>query len=153
MSDQQKMACPCGSGKPLAECCGRYHGGEAAPTAEALMRSRYSAFVLQDDGYLRDTWHPKTRPSQLDLSADDSCWQGLEIVACRKGGLQDEEGVVEFVARYQGGQLHERSRFVREQGRWFYLDGELLPPRQQPQPGRNAPCPCGSGKKYKRCCG
>ena len=117
------------------------------------MRSRYSAYVLKLNDYLRDTWHPSTRPQELDVSADDTPWQRLQIISCEKGGEVDSEGKVEFAAFYQGGQLHERSRFVREGGRWFYLDGEILAPLQEEKPGRNAPCPCGSGKKYKRCCG
>ena len=117
------------------------------------MRSRYSAYVLKLNDYLRDTWHPSTRPQELDVSADDTPWQRLQIISCEKGGEVDSEGKVEFAAFYQGGQLHERSRFVREGGRWFYLDGEILAPLQEEKPGRNAPCPCRSGKKYKRCCG
>jgi SEC-C motif-containing protein len=137
----------------LDECCGRYHRGEAAPTAEAQMRSRYSAYVLKNSDYLRSTWHPSTCPLELDISSDNTPWQRLVIIGTEKGTVTDSEGVVEFAAYYQGGQLHERSRFVREEGRWFYLDGEILSPHQEQKPGRNAPCPCGSGKKYKRCCG
>lgn len=144
--------CPCGSGKATDDCCGRYHAGAAAPSAEALMRSRYSAYVLKNSLYLHDTWHPSTRPADLDISHDETPWQRLQIIATAKGEEDDNEGVVEFAACYQGGQLHERSRFVREGGRWFYLDGELLPPLEE-KVGRNAPCPCGSGKKFKRCCG
>ncbi len=110
------------------------------------MRSRYSAYVLKNSDYIRDTWHPTTRPLQLDLSEEDSAWQRLLIIA-------SGEEWVEFAAFVAGGQLHERSRFVHEQGRWYYLDGEMLPPVRDEKPGRNAPCPCGSGKKYKRCCG
>ena len=138
--------CPCGSAKPLNDCCGRYHAGEPAPTAEALMRSRYSAYVLKLSGYLRETWHPSTRPPGLDVSEDEVVWQRLQVIASGAGW-------VEFAAFYAGGQLHERSRFVQEDGRWFYLDGEMLPPITAEKPGRNTPCPCGSGKKYKRCCG
>jgi len=140
------MGCPCGSGRPLAHCCGRYHAGEPAPGAEALMRSRYSAFVLKLSDYLSETWHPSTRPPALNVEQDDVAWQRLQII-------DSGEDWVEFAAFYEGGQLHERSRFVREAGRWFYLDGEILPPIKEERPGRNAPCPCGSGKKYKRCCG
>ena len=109
------------------------------------MRSRYSAYVLKDNDYLRKSWHPSTRPAELDVSGDGTPWQRLLIVSA------DKEHV-EFAAFYQGGQLHERSRFVCEGGQWFYLDGESLPPIEE-KTGRNAPCPCGSGKKYKRCCG
>jgi SEC-C motif-containing protein len=123
-----KDACPCGSGKTYAQCCGRLHAGaENALTAEALMRSRYSAYVLKLDNYLLATWHPSTRPSELDLTADDSKWLGLEV---KKYALQDaEHATVDFVARYRiagrGHRLHELSRFVREDGRWYYVDGDL----------------------------
>ena len=113
------------------------------------MRSRYSAYVLKLSDYLRETWHPSTRPADLDISSDETPWQRLLIVSSSEG---ISEGVVEFAAFYQGGQLHERSRFVREGGCWFYVDGELLQPLEE-KVGRNDPCPCGSGKKFKRCCG
>lgn len=122
-------ACPCGSGKPYAACCGPLHAGEEpAPTAEALMRSRYAAYVLKLEDYLLATWHASTRPSELDLAADDSKWLGLEV---RAHQLQDEKhATVDFVARYRiagrGHRLHELSRFVREDGRWYYVDGEFL---------------------------
>ncbi|MEN8169749.1 MAG: YchJ family protein [Pseudomonadota bacterium] len=150
MRDQ---SCPCGSGNPLDDCCGRYHSGEVAPTAEALMRSRYSAYGLKNSAYLRDTWHPSTCPAELNISNDDTPWQRLVIITTEKGGAGEMDGVVEFAAFYQGGQLHERSRFLREGERWYYLDGELLPPHTIDKAGRNAPCPCGSGRKFKRCCG
>lgn len=117
-------ACPCGGG-PYATCCGPVHRGEAvAATAEALMRSRYSAFAVGDAAYLRASWHPTTRPARLDL---DSAlrWLGLEIVHAL-GGMFDTEGVVEFRARHDRGVVHERSRFVRDGGRWLYLDGVHL---------------------------
>lgn len=116
--------CPCG-GSDYASCCGRYHSGTPAPDAATLMRSRYSAYVLKLEAYLNDTWHPSTRPVALDLAADDSKWLGLEV----KRHLQEsaDRASVEFVARYKIGgrahRLHEVSRFVRENGRWFYLDG------------------------------
>jgi len=118
-----------GSGKPYAACCGRLHSGaEIAATAEALMRSRYSAYVLKLDDYLLATWHPGTRPSELDLTADDSKWLGLDV---KKHALQDNDhATVEFVARYRiagkGHRLHELSRFVREDGRWYYVDGIMM---------------------------
>ena len=121
-------ACYCGSGRPYAACCGRLHSGaENAASAEALMRSRYSAYVLKLEDYLLATWHPETRPSELDLAADDSKWLGLAV---KKNALQDDtHATVEFVARYRiagrGYRLHEISRFVREDGRWLYRDGTL----------------------------
>jgi SEC-C motif-containing protein len=122
-------ACHCGSGRPYEACCGRLHSGaEIAPTAETLMRSRYSAYVLKLADYLLATWHPDTRPVELDLSADDTKWLGLEV---KKHAQQDDSHAsVEFVARYRiagkGHRLHELSRFVREDGRWYYVDGELM---------------------------
>lgn len=117
------------------------------------MRSRYVAYGLKLSHYLKDTWHPSTSPADLDLAGDGSLWLRLDIVAKEQGTEADDQGWVEFVAHYQGGQLHERSRFVKETGRWFYIDGEILPPLPAQKPGRNDPCPCGSGKKYKKCCG
>lgn len=122
-------------------------------TAEALMRSRYSAFVLKLSDYLSATWHPSTRPDSLDIGNDDTVWQRLVIVSTEKGSEADRDGVVEFAAFYSGGQLHERSRFVKEDGRWFYVEGDILPLIASEKVGRNDPCPCGSGKKYKKCCG
>jgi SEC-C motif-containing protein len=117
------------------------------------MRSRYSAYVLKNSGYLRHSWHPSTRPRDLDISDDVTPWLRLVILATEKGEEGDSEGLVEFAAYYRGGQLHERSRFVCEAGRWCYLDGVILAPLQQEAPGRNTLCPCGSGRKFKRCCG
>ncbi|MDE2276452.1 MAG: YchJ family protein [Burkholderiales bacterium] len=122
--------CPCGSGARYTTCCGRWHAGALhlqAPDAEALMRSRYSAFVLGLEDYLRDTWHPRTRPAgPLGLEADRR-WLGLEVRRHVRQG--DDAATVAFVARSkQGGRatrLHETSRFVREGGRWYYLDGDL----------------------------
>ena len=121
--------CPCGTDRAYAACCGRYHAGEAAPDAEALMRSRYSAFVTGNADYLRATWHPDTRPDELGLDApgaQKTTWLGLTVKSHRVTGPETAE--VEFVARYRVGggsavRLHERSRFVSEGGRWFYVDG------------------------------
>jgi SEC-C motif-containing protein len=127
----QAAGCWCGRQLPAAQCCGRYlEAGESAPTAEALMRSRYSAYVRGDEAYLLATWHPSTRPAVLDLAEDTATkWLGLEIKRTEAGGEQDERGLVEFVARYKVGgrahRLHEVSRFVREEGRWYYVDGEV----------------------------
>jgi SEC-C motif-containing protein len=102
---------------------------EAAPTAEALMRSRYSAYVLRNEPYLLATWHVSTRPESLELADDATKWIGLEIKRSEAGGPGDERGLVEFVARYKVGgrafRLHETSRFVREDGRWYYVDGDI----------------------------
>ncbi len=133
--------CPCGSGRDYTDCCKPYHDGQPAPSPEALMRSRYSAFVLKLEAYLLATWLPDTRPATLEL--DDVPWRGLRVIHA-------EGDRVEFAADFEGGQLHERSRFENIDGRWFYRDGEMLPPVK---PGRNEACPCGSGRKYKKCCG
>ncbi|GAA1833052.1 YchJ family protein [Pseudonocardia ailaonensis] len=112
--------CPCGDGA-YGACCGRFHAGEPAPTAEALMRSRYAAFVLGDVAHLRRSWHPRTRPRRLDLDGGPA-WTGLEILDRVDGGPDDDEGIVEFRAHHTGGVLHERSRFVRENGAWLYVE-------------------------------
>ncbi|WP_418275551.1 YchJ family protein [Isoptericola jiangsuensis] len=121
--------CPCLSGLPYGECCGPLHRGvRAAPTAEALMRSRYSAFVVLDADYLLASWHASTRPPSLELDAGQR-WLRLEILAVDGGGPFDSVGTVEFAAHFradgQRGQLLEVSRFVREDGRWFYVDGDV----------------------------
>jgi SEC-C motif domain protein len=125
-------SCPCGrstsKGQPLAltVCCGLYHAGQPAPDAESLMRSRYSAFVLGDVPYLLATWHVSQRPAELTLEKGGQ-WLGLEIKHHQVTGLDAAE--VEFVARFRVGgkatRQHERSRFVREDGRWFYVDGDV----------------------------
>ena len=150
------MPCQCGSGLAFARCCGPALSGARLPeTAEALMRSRYTAFVRGDVAYLLASWHPRTRPATLDLT-DQPNWERLEIVRCEAGTPIDDEGRVEFIAHFRSkdgaGRLHESSRFVREQGRWFYVDG-LQPTAAVGKPGRNSPCPCGSGRKFKHCCG
>jgi len=119
--------CPCGLGQPYDDCCGRFHtGGADAPTAELLMRSRFSAFARRDEAYLRRTWHPDTRPRRLDLDPAQR-WTGLEIVDRAGGGLFDTAGTVEFRAYYtrggRPGTLQERSRFARHDGRWVYVEG------------------------------
>ncbi|SCY31944.1 SEC-C motif-containing protein [Nitrosospira sp. Nl5] len=146
-----KQTCPCGAtgvtakqpgprGKALkggaskryADCCGRYIDlGEPAPTAEALMRSRYTAYALGRGDYLLATWHHGTRPASLELAqlAEDPrrIWLGLEVR--RHEQLEPDHAVVEFVARYKiegrAHRLHETSRFLRKAGRWFYVDGDI----------------------------
>ncbi|CAG0939668.1 hypothetical protein GALLN_00715 [Gallionellaceae bacterium] len=119
--------CPCGSQKEYAQCCGRYiEHGESAPTAEALMRSRYTAYTLEREDYLLATWHASTRPAVLNLAEDTATkWIGLEVK--RHEQHDADHAIVEFVARYKvdgrAHRLHEVSRFVREGGRWFYVDG------------------------------
>lgn len=130
------MQCPCESGKPYSQCCEVYHLGAPAPTAEALMRSRYSAYALssQNPGlvdYLLQTWHPDTRPQSLELNGEDAAkWLGLKVK--RHLNIGADNAIVEFVARYKhannlGGKaerLHETSRFKRIENRWYYLDGD-----------------------------
>ncbi len=146
-------ACPCASGRTFGDCCAPLLEGRPATTAEALMRSRYCAYALHDDAYLLATWDPATRPVTATPSETPGLqWTGLRVVRCEAGQAGDETGMVEFIARYRqdaaAGVLHECSRFHRQQGRWVYCDGA-----HEAVPGRNAPCPCGSGDKYKRCCG
>jgi SEC-C motif domain protein len=129
-STDTQEPCPCGSGLAYPDCCDPFITGTELPeTAAQLMRSRYSAYTRGDADYLRATWHPTTR--HQDITADPAVhWLGLKILATEAGGTPDRHGVVEFVARYKIGgrahRLHERSRFKRHQGRWFYVDGDLL---------------------------
>jgi len=126
------VRCPCGTGLVLDECCGRYLTGGAAPapTAEALMRSRYTAFVVGDVAHLLATWHPDTRPPSLELDAGTR-WLGLDVLDVVAGGPLAAAGEVEFRASHvhggRRGAQHERSRFSRVGGRWHYLDGVALP--------------------------
>ena len=118
-------ACPCGSGRDYAACCGPLHAGAPAPDAEALMRSRYSAYVREDADYLLRSWHPSTRPDALAFDEPRPAWLKLEVLWHRPTGPDSAE--VEFVARYRIGggrvvRMREHSRFLREDGRWYYLD-------------------------------
>ena len=118
------LLCPCGLTAPYAQCCGRWHDGVPAPTAEALMRSRYSAFALANTAYLLATWHRSTRPESLALTADTK-WLGLEVRSHQR--ISADQATVEFVARSRraGGSAerhHEVSEFVCEDGRWWYVD-------------------------------
>ncbi len=124
--------CPCGKPLELAQCCGRYlddFEGAPAPDVQALMRSRYTAFVLLKMDYLLSTWHPARRPPQLRLDPAVK-WLGLEVRGSKQ--VDDAHAEVEFVARFRDGSgkatsIHERSRFVKEHGRWYYVDaGSLL---------------------------
>jgi SEC-C motif domain protein len=164
------MSCPCGSQAEFDQCCEPYISGRAhAPTAEALMRSRYTAYVKVAPSYLRETLAPEARSdfSEKDVIewSRQSEWLGLEI-------LKAEGETVEFVAKYkaQGKVLehHEVAKFRQKEGRWFFVDGEshvheegkghqhepqTPVVRETPKVGRNDPCSCGSGKKFKKCCG
>jgi len=157
--------CPCGSGLDAAKCCKPYISGETpAPTAEALMRSRYSAYVFHEIEYLKNTLAPEAQEGHDDQSvrdwAEKSNWLGLTIHDTWAGLEGDEAGIVEFSASYEidGEALthRERSEFKFEDGHWFYVDGHMVsgaPIKKEKKVGRNEPCPCESGKKYKKCCG
>ena len=171
------MSCPCGSGKSYADCCEPLiKGKRRANTAEELMRSRYSAFVKAEIDYLHDTLASESRrdfdKQETRKWAEQAKWKGLKIMDVQGGGADDTKGTVEFVATYEieGEALdhHEVSKFRKsDEGRWYFIDGDshthregeghLHRPqtvqRESPKIGRNDPCPCGSGKKYKKCCG
>ena len=157
------LCCPCGTQRSYEQCCRPFHLGTALPTtAEQLMRSRYSAFHQKLADYLVATLHPHKRSANeqafLQANFDDICWKQLTILQTHRGNEGDEFGEVEFIAEFtnRAGQidhLHERSRFVHEDNRWFYVDGKICQNEIKKTPGRNAPCWCGSGKKTKRCHG
>jgi SEC-C motif domain protein len=157
-------SCPCGSGRELDQCCGPIVAGAPAPTPEALMRSRYTAFATGAIDHIERSHAPEVKDdfNRADAEAWSKAakWEGLEIRRTEGGAEGDETGEVEFVARFrQGGQPHvhhELASFRRVDGEWRYVDGELNPKpvtRHVVKVGRNDPCPCGSGKKYKKCCG
>ena len=158
-------SCPCGTGRGYSACCGRYIEGEtAAPTAEALMRSRYTAYVRAHIDHITETHDPSTRANhdeeQARAWAEGSEWLGLEVLSTEAGGPDDNDGKVEFVARYRndhGEHEHrERGEFRKHEGAWYFTSGKVVGPQPvrlaSPKVGRNDPCPCGSGKKYKKCC-
>ncbi|MCA9638571.1 MAG: SEC-C domain-containing protein [Myxococcales bacterium] len=164
------MKCPCTSGEDYSACCEPIvKQQQKAKTAEALMRSRYTAYVRGAYTYLVATHDPATcevDAAALAASGRRITWSGLQVLATEAGGVDDEAGVVTFCARFhdgrRAGELRERSRFRRIDGRWFYFDGSLPQAATATSTaragaaekvGRNAPCPCGSGRKYKRCCG
>jgi len=124
--------CPCGSGESFGGCCRPVMQEQQAPSAERLMRSRYTAFVIGNAEYLAQSWHPRTRPDDIEIDPDLR-WTGLEVVDTEAGGEDDVTGVVEFRAAWEQragaesivGVLHERSRFARVRGRWCYVDGDV----------------------------
>ena len=128
MSSASEAICPCGSGNRYPDCCGPIHrsGAGFGTTAEALMRSRYTAYVLEERPFLLSSWHTDTRPPTVTFSPDQE-WLGLEIVAVERGGPLDTEGSVEFIARFRHGadyfELHELSTFERVDGSWLYVSG------------------------------
>ena len=157
--------CACGSGLNYAECCEPYISGQKnAPTAEALMRSRYTAYVVHAIDYIittcLDEGKDRIDHKQTKEWSEKSQWLGLKILSTDKGGPEDSEGTVEFEATYERDKLrdihHEQAKFKKTGDKWFYHDGNIVPKtivRTGPKIGRNEPCPCGSGKKYKQCCG
>lgn len=171
------MNCPCGTKELFEKCCEPYLKGLANPeTAEKLMRSRYSAYAQADIDYIKDTLAPESK-SDFDKAttkkwAQEAKWKGLKIISTDKGGITDKKGTVEFTATYeQDGETldhHEVSQFRKnETGKWLFVDGDAHTHREgedhhhkpqtvvrdSPKVGRNDPCVCGSGKKYKKCCG
>ena len=175
------MTCPCGTNQSFEKCCGPYLSGEAFPeTAEQLMRSRYTAFTKADMDYIKKTLAPESR-KDFDLEenrtwAKNAKWQGLKILSTSKGTAEDKKGTVEFIATYeQKGESidhHEVAEFRKDdKGHWLFTEGDShthpggeghhahhhhkpqTVQRESPKIGRNDPCSCGSGKKYKKCCG
>lgn len=155
-------SCPCGSGQSLELCCAPLLAGAVAVSPEALMRSRYTAFTQANAVYLEDTLAPEAKEdydrAETEKWIKEAKWNGLEV----RGATEDgDQGSVEFVARYslRGKPFahHEQGSFRKLDGRWLYVDGVMNPRPQQRvvdnKVGRNDPCSCGSGQKYKKCCG
>ena len=156
--------CPCGSGSTYAECCQPFITGvRPAETAEQLMRARYSAYVHAEMDFIFESTHPDHRQGYDHAGtkewAESSEWLGLKIVATTKGGADDSVGEVEFVANFTekgtAREHHECAQFQRKDGAWLFTEGTMV--KQKPiiavKIGRNDPCRCGSGLKYKKCCG
>ena len=166
IEERKDAPCPCGTGATLGDCCARYiTGAAAAPSAEALMRSRYTAYVLGEIDWIVAS-HDPAGADEVDRSSTEKWskearWKGLEIRSKAQGEPGDETGSVEFVATYEIGNQavahHEAARFKKIEDRWYYVDGDMVKAkpivREGPKVGRNDPCPCGSGQKYKKCHG
>ena len=159
-------ACPCNSGLPYASCCEPLiKGVTAAASPEALMRARYSAFAHQEMSYLLETLHPGQRSDYDEEGAAkwarESDWTGLEILDVKGDPATENSGSVEFRASYRRNgekqEHHELAEFRKSKGIWYFFDGKMVSAgqyrREAPKVGRNDPCPCGSGKKFKKCCG
>ena len=142
--------CPCGSQSHYTDCCKPFHAGKKVPSPQALMRSRFTAFVMKLEDYLWASWHPSTRPAELNLDSSPE-WVSLRILDSK---VKNTSGQVYFQAIYRlssgWGYLEEVSEFIQEKNRWYYLKGN--PKEGVLKPKRNEPCPCGSNKKYKTCC-
>lgn len=163
--------CYCGSGSDFASCCAPLlEGSRPATTAEQLMRARYSAYATRQIDFIMGSTLPASRADSdmeaMRAWAEQAEWESLEVVSTDKGQAGDAQGEVEFIARYRMNaipqQHHERSLFVKQDGAWFFKDGKVLAsgPSEKTAPvvnpnktGRNDPCPCGAGKKFKKCCG
>ena len=156
--------CPCCSGKTYDTCCEPIIHKESASTALALMRSRYTAYQSGQAEYLYNTTHPKNRGqyqlNEIDSWAKENTWTKLEIVSAEHGSIKNTRGIVEFKAYFRDkngmSQIHhERSTFLKEEDQWYYLEGVMNPKEinLMKKVSRNDPCPCGSGKKHKKCCG
>lgn len=157
--------CPCGSGAGFAECCEPIiNASRQAETAEQLMRARYSAYTTAAMSFIFESTHPEHRTGYDHEGtkewAESSEWLGLEIISTRKGGADDSIGEVEFIARFNekdgaAREHHECGHFSRKDGGWFFTEGTMVKPRPLivNKIGRNEPCSCGSGRKYKKCCG
>jgi SEC-C motif-containing protein len=157
--------CPCGIESKFDDCCYHYLAGKTQPsTAETLMRSRYTAFVTQEVDYIYETHDPDTR-GDVDVDeirswSEAAYWEGLNVVAIAEGAEKDSKGKIEFVAHYSMNDKeqhhHEVADFNKKDGRWYFTDGAMVDgtyKREGPKVGRNDPCSCGSGKKFKKCCG
>jgi SEC-C motif-containing protein len=156
MTDLKPQACPCKSGLSYQECCQPFHQKARYPdNCEQLMRSRFCAYVLQLGDYLFATYHCDYRGNltAAQLAEKTVEWKNLQIIATETG---DKTGFVEFKAWFiDNGKLaclHERSNFVKEGQQWLYCDGDIYPEQKSGKIARNESCPCGSGKKYKKCC-
>ncbi len=156
--------CPCGSGAEYSSCCEPIiKGKSSAATAEQLMRARYTAHVVVEVDFIRDSLHPDYRKDYDHKAtqkwAEQSEWYGLEILNTIDGGAKDETGEVEFIARFKDKDgrrpHHERGRFRKYKKKWCFTEGVMVKgqPVSSNKVGRNDPCPCGSGKKHKKCCG
>ena len=160
MLDSETL-CLCGSNQEYYSCCLPYHNNTTTPaTAELLMRSRFTAYAMQNESYLLESWGPTKKPVVINFSKDKVVWTKLEIVKTKKGKEKDSKGVVEFKAYYLLDNveyvMNEISRFKKLAGRWLYLDGLVKGVGKAgvlANQRKNAPCPCDSGKKFKRCCG
>ncbi len=156
--------CPCGSGIAYSECCEPVIlGSRTAETAEQLMRARYTAYTVARVDFLFESTHPAHREGYNHNGTKEwserSEWLGLEIVGTNNGGPDDAVGEVEFIARFRESGVkrehHESGQFKKDDGRWYFTEGSMVKgrPAVSSKTGRNEPCPCGSGLKYKKCCG